>query len=217
MEPKTNRVELAEAVNTLIEDGGAKQMFIQMQGVIELSRKNVPVALAGRPAVLNPLVRLAISDEPAFDRVLDLVERKRKEAGLDALQDFEADRKAYMREFMNTKRERQRRLIELLNTLRSEHDKIKGTARIELEREHASRWIDEKNRREAQARGDLGRRLTADERKNIASQLWQEVDVELGALEAFAQEEMRKPLSQRNKAEFKFLIGPPHQKEHLPR
>ena len=208
MDP-SSKAELAESVNTLIEDGGARQMFTQLCGVLQLKQQGIPVALTGHPAVLNALLNLAVADPAAYERVLELIERKRKERGLEPLVDIdvEQDRKAYMREFMATKRDRQRRLIELLNDLRSEAEKIKGTARIELERVHAARWLDEKDAREDTARKRLGRRLTADERRAISTQLWAEVDQELDALEQFVQVQMKLPLMQRKGNTFRYSVG----------
>jgi hypothetical protein len=201
------KAALANAVNTLVTDVDAKTMYSQMQGVLEVAARNIPVALVGRPAVLNPLISLALNDEAAYERVMDLVDRKRTEAGLPALSEMELDRKAYMREFMAIRRERLRRLVELWNELRSEHDKIRGASRLQFEQLHAARWKDEKDHREISLRGKLGRRLTMDERKQISTQLWEEVDQELASLEEFVRSEIKKPLHSRSKEGFKFLVG----------
>jgi hypothetical protein len=200
---------LADAVNTLVGDVDAKTLYAQMMGVLEVAARNIPVALVGRPAVLNPLIELALRDEPAYERVMELVDRKRTEGGLAALQDMELDRKAYMREFMAVRRERLRRLVELWNQLRSEHDKIRGSARLDFEQLHAARWKDEKDSRELFLRKKLGRRLTMPERQAISAQLWEEVDHELDALEKFVQQEIRKPLSARSREGFRFQVGSP--------
>lgn len=206
------KAAIAEAVNTLVTDADAKQLYTYMQGVLELAGRGFPVALVGRPAVLNPLVTLALGDEAAFERVMDLVDRKRTEANRLPLSEMELDRKAYMREFMAIRRERLRRLVELWNELRSEHDKIRGSSRLQFEQLHAARWKDEKDAREIALRNKLGRRLTMDERKQISTQLWEEVDAELDALSKFVRAELRKPLSARSKDGFKFMVGTPPKK-----
>lgn len=201
------KAALAEAANTLVADADAKTLYTQMQGVIEVAARNIPVQLVGRPAVLNALIQLALNDEQAYERVMDLVDRKRAESGLAPLQDMELDRKAYMREFMALRRERLRRLVDLWNELRSENDKIRGASRLQFEQMHGARWKDEKDRREEALRAKLGRRLTAEERKQIAATLWDEVEEELASLQAFVREEVRKPLHQRSKTGFEFRVG----------
>lgn len=198
------RAALAAAVNCLVEDADARQLHQQMLGVLELARKGMPVALTGRPAVLNPLIQLAIDDEEAYDRVLQLIERKRGERGLSILAP-EQDRQAYMREFMAAKRHRQARLVEAWNSMLATDEQLRGQPRLEFERLHAARWIDEKTAREEYMREKLGRRLTNDERKGISLQLWADVDTELAALEQFARDNMR--TRKRNAKDFKFLLG----------
>lgn len=202
-----NRAALAEAANTLVTDVDAKTLYAQMQGVLEVAAKNIPVQLVGRASVLNPLIALAIGDEAAFRRVMDLVDRKRREAGLDALSEMDIDRRAYMREFMAVRRERLRRLVDLWNQLRSENDKIRGASRLQFEQLHGARWIDEKNRREDALRAKLGRRLTMDERRQVGDSLWADVEEELAALEDFVRQEIRKPLHARSKSGFQFQVG----------
>lgn len=211
MDPES-KAALAEAANTLVADADAKTLYIQMQGVLEVAARNIPVQLVGRPAVLNPLIRLALRDEPAYERVMDLVDRKRREAGLPPLSEMELDRKAYMREFMALRRERLRRLVDLWNELRSENDKIRGAARLQFEQLHGARWKDEKDRREDALRVKLGRRLTADERRDVSTRLWEDVEEELVALQEFVRAEMRKPLHQRSKEGFQFKVGAPPRK-----
>jgi signal transduction histidine kinase len=206
MDPRT-KAAIADAVNTLVGDIDAKTLYTQMQGVLDLAARGIPVQLVGRPAVLNPLIDLALADEEKYERVMELVDRKRTEASLAPLMDMELDRKAYMREFMAVRRERLRRLVELWNELRSEHDKIRGSTRLDFEQLHAARWKEEKDRRETLLRQKLGRRLTMPERQSISAQLWEEVDAELNQLDAFVRSELRKPLRNRSKDGFKFTVG----------
>ena len=206
-----NRALLATAVDALIGDIDAQPMYLQMLGIIEMVERGFPVQLTGRPAVLNPLVDLHATDPDAFDRVVDLINRKRGEANNDPLhgpnKDDDSDRKVYMRDFMAKKREKQATLVHLWNELRSEHDKIKGVRRMEFEREHAARWQDEKKRREDALRVRLNRRLSEAERKAIANQLWEDVQTELDRLEEFVRSEVRKPVHQRAPGGFNFTVG----------
>jgi len=113
-----------------------------------------------------------------------------------------------MRELMATKRERQRRLVELVNMLRPESEKIKGSARIEFERVHAARWLSVNDERQDEAREQLGRRLKANERRALIAKFWEDVDAELNELEEFIRDEIRKPLHQRAPQGYKFKLQP---------
>lgn len=202
------KAALAEAVEHLIDDAEAIPLFRQLTGVYDLARKGVPVRMVGRAAVLNPLLVLWLEDEPAAHRVIDLINRKRSEYDRPPIGDQDFNRRSYMRELMAQKRERGRRLVELVNELRSEDDKLRGAARIEFERLHSTRWLDVKKERENALREAEGRRLTADEMDSIKDQLWAEVDAELDELEAFVRQESRKPLHARAPGGFKFRLKP---------
>lgn len=203
-----SRIELAEAANQLIDSEDAQDLYKKLRWVYEVASKGLPVRLVGRAAVINPLLVLMLRDKDAGERVLQLVERKREESELPSLEGDEGfDRKAYMRELMARKRERQRRLVHLHNQLRSELDKLKGADRIEFERVHANRWLTVRQEREDELRLNSGRRLTEEERKAIIAQLWVDVDAELDAYEKWINEELRKPVLNRT-SEFKFHLQP---------
>lgn len=203
------KAALADAVNSLIQDSDATALYAQMTGVIDLARRGIPVRLTGRSAILNPLVDLAEQDAAAFDRVMTLVDTKRALANMPVLEtgESEPNRKAYMREFMAEKRARQRRLVELWNQMRSEHDKLRGSTRMEFERKHAERWQNEKDARIEQQRNARGRRLTREELTAISAQLWTDVDAELDSLEKFVRDELRKSVHARAPEGFKFFVG----------
>ena len=203
----TNREALAEADNALIESEDAQDLFKKLKWVYEVANKGLPVRLVGHPSVLNPLLELMLEDFTAGERVLELVERKRDEGNLSPLAEG-FDRKAYMRELMSKKRDRQRRLMELTNELRSENDKIRGTARLEFERQHAERWHQYRLERENERREALGRRLTEEERCAIIERVWEQVDIELDDFELFVQREIRKPLRDRAPQGYQFKIKP---------
>lgn len=204
---EATRGAITEAANMLVLDTDAKTLYAQMQGVLELAGKGFPVMLTGRPATLNPLILLAQTDPPAYEVVLEMVDTKRTAAGLAALSDMDIDRRAYMREFMATRRDRLRRLVDLWNQLRSENDRIRGAARLQFEQIHGARWKDEKDRREQALREHLRRRLTMDERRAVGVKLWEDVEDELAALEQFVREEVRKPLHERSPTGFQFKVG----------
>ncbi len=198
---------LALAVNTLIEDGDAESMYQAMRGVLAIARRGIPVNLTGRPAVLNPLIALAQSDEEAFDRVIDLCNRKRKERGLTS---FAVDnlKRSYMREYMAERRSRARRMSKLWNNLLPTADQIKGNARLDFEQQESAKWYDEKTRREEELREQLGRRLKRDELQSIAQQLWTDVDEDLDNFEKFVDAELAAPITRRRSPHaFKFQFA----------
>lgn len=202
------KAALAEAIEALIESTDAKDIYKKMLWVLELSAKGLPVQLTGRPSVLNPLMNLFLTDAPTAERVMELVERKRTELDQPPLDESTFDRNAYMRELMAMRRERLSRLTKLVNELRSDHDKIKGTARLEFEQVHAQRWFAVRNEREDAMRERLGRRLTQDERRGVIQRFWADVDAELASLEEFVRQEVRKPLTARAPNGFVFKLQP---------
>lgn len=202
------KAEIAEAMTALIESSDAETLYKQLMGVFEVARKGVPVRLTGRPAVVNPLLDLLLQDHPAGERVLQLTNKYRAEKELGPLEGGGFKRKPYMRDLMATKRDRQRRLVELVNELRSEHDKIKGSVRIAFEQMHANRWFAVRTEREEAMRKALGRGLSVDKRMDVIAGLWADVTKELDDLEEFVRAEIRKPLSQRAPNGFNFKLQP---------
>lgn len=203
-----DREALAEAVDCLIQDPDSVEMFHWLNNTYDLARRGVPVRLVGRGAVLNPLLTLRLGKESAYANVLTLINRKREDHGANPLDEGDINRRSYMRELMAQKRERGRRLVGLVNQLRSEADKLQGTARMEFERLHASRWQAVRKEREDALRDRLCRRLTSDELTRIKDQLWAEVDQELDEFEEFVRVESRKPLRERAPGGFNFKLQP---------
>lgn len=208
MNHNIDKTALAEAVECLILDPDALEMFHWINRTYELARKGVPVRLVGRGAILNPLLLLWLDDEGKYAGVMGLINSKREERGHNPLGEGDINRRAYMRELMAQKRERGRRLVQLMNQLRSDNDRLQGSARIEFERMHAGRWQGVRKEREDALRDRLSRRLSHEELTRIKDQLWAEVDAELDELEAFVRTESRKPLASRDPEGFNFKLKP---------
>lgn len=199
---------LVEAVNTLVSDPDAVRLYKQMLLVYEAAAKGIPVRLTGRPAVLNPMLELMLSDYETASNVLDLIDSKRDKAGLGELdEDGDFARRPYMSSLMARRRERLRRVVDAINLLRPANDAIRGAARVNYEQMVARRWNAAKTEKEAAARERLGRRLTKDERKRMTDQHWDEVEAEITDLEDFTQTELRKPLAARSPG-FVFRVVP---------
>ncbi len=201
------RALLNEAVEVLARDPDAPRLYKQLIGVYEVASKGIDVRLIGRPGVLNPLLEMMLMDYAKFERVMGLVDKAREAEGSDPLDEPGFARRPYMRELMANKRSRESRLIALLNQLRPERDRIQGTAKLELQRVHATRWQGVRTEREEEARVRLGRRLTKAERESIIAKLWDDVDAEIDALEVFVQQELRKPATARSPG-FEFKLKP---------
>jgi hypothetical protein len=197
---------LAEAVNTLIDDTDALDLYKKMMGVHELARKGYPVRLAGRCDVLNPMLDLLLVDHDGGEAVLRLIEVKRTARGLPPLEDAEQARRDYMRELMADRRDRLSRLVKLWNMMRPAHEQIRGPARAEFERVHGNRWFAVREEREKALREQLGRRLMAHERAALLTAFWADVNAELDELEVFVRNQMKSGAA-RN-AVFQFKLQP---------
>jgi hypothetical protein len=197
---------LAEAVNTLIDDTDATDLYKKMMGVYELARKDFPVRLTGRSGVLNPMLDLLLADYEGGQVVLRLIETKRTTRGLPQLEDPNEARKIYMRELMATRRDRLSRLLKLWNTLRPDREKVRGAAKTEFERVHGNRWFAVREEREKALREQHGRRLSHHERTSLIKAFWEDVNRELDDFDVFVRNQM-KPGADRN-AVFQFKLQP---------
>lgn len=189
-----DRLQLLEAVNLLIRHPAAQSLFDSMLAVSNLAKLH-PVKLSGEAAPLNALMRLRNSDEDAYDRVVGLVESKRREAGIEPLirpPSDKFDKTEYMRQFMDKKRERQRRAAMIENMMRPERDALKGRARLDFMERQSTKWKTELDALLERAREAQGGRLPKESLEGIRDQFWKRVDDDLDKLEELAKEEMRK-------------------------
>jgi hypothetical protein len=194
--------DLIDAVNFLVLSPDAQTAYNSMLAIANLAKVH-PVALTGTAAVLNPLLHLRLSDEEAYDRVLALVEGKRRAAGAAPLERPATDRFdkiEYMREFMDAKRQRQRRAAEIENMLRSEPDKLIGRARLDFMDGQSAKWKQELDARLEKAREMKGGRLPRAQVEAIRAAFWRSVDDRLDTLEEFARKEQLKPPHLRQRA-----------------
>lgn len=209
------RKPIAEAAQFLVDDDFAVKRYQQLMKTVEFVRKeNIPLKLIGPCAPVDPLLSYATSqDDMAW--LVEIINKHRVRQGKPPLVEAApvdpttepANRREYLAEFMYIKRQRETRLIDLWNSMRSEHDKIKGRARVDWLRLHSNAWAAAKKDREEAAATAAGRRLRRDELRRVQDQFWDDVDAELDRLEAFTRDEIRKPLTHRNPSGFKFTVG----------
>ena len=188
----SDRENLLQAVNLLILDDNAPTYYDALTIVAPI-RENLPIGLTGPAEVLMPLVHMYRTDRDAYDRVLDLVDRKREMRGWPPLQPAPKgfDKVEYQRQFMDQKRQRERRAVEIENMLRPERDKLIGNARNDFMRHQSRKWKQRRDDMLEAARVAKGSRLSQDEYKGVIAGLWALVDQELDKLETEALNKMR--------------------------
>ncbi len=193
------------AVATLIKAPDAHELFGELQLVLKLALNNVRVALTGAAGVLNPLIDLRKRNPEGYEGVLALVEKKRADAGFDPLITEAAercyDKTEYMREFMNSKRERERRAVEIENLIRPEREKLRGTPRIEFMRRQSAVWKTDRDRFLQAAQGVHGEGLNLEKRKAAIVRFWSAVDADLEVREQRAKEQSLLPVHKRQRPE----------------
>lgn len=196
-----DRAALLAAVNRLATDPDAPRLFETLTEVVPVARR-LGVRLTGDAAELNPLIELACHRPDHYDNVMLLVESKREQAGLVPLdpkrgQIEKFDKNEYMAEFMQRKRERERKAADIENTLRPERDRLVGRSRIDFMQMQAAKWKSELDQRIEAARLEAGARLKKSQIDAVRAAFWDEVDRYLDELEEYARVEMLKPQHQR--------------------
>jgi hypothetical protein len=195
-----DKQELLEAVNELIVAPDAHDLFEALRDVIPLATRQ-PILLTGRSAAVNPILRLRVDNVEAYNKVMELVERRRAERGYDALQPAAEppgyDKTAYMREFMEQKRVRQRRAAEIENMLRPERDKLVGNHRLEFMRQQSLRWKEQLDAHMRKVKDASGGSLTREMDRMHRGQFWAAVDRHLDEKYEAARRESLKPTGKR--------------------
>lgn len=185
-----DRKQLAYAADLLASTPDASMLFNALGAVIRLSHAGaVPVALTGVAEPLNPLVDLYCVNREGYDGVLAMIEKRRAEAGLPPLSPPVSDafdKRAYMRQFMDRKRQRLNRAVDLENLDRPQRDKLRGTARLDFCDMQAAKWKVELDRRVDAARAAAGGPLDKATATAVREQFWNWIDEQLDAAEAKA-------------------------------
>lgn len=185
---------LAGAVEALIEREDAHQLLDAVEATARL-RRNYKVELSGDTAMLNPLVDLAVSDPEAFGRVLHLIDVKRVTRGKVPLVPPKSDRfdkTEYMRNFMDAKRQRQRRAVSIENMTRPDRDALRGRTRLDFMDAQAAKWKLELDARLERARAASDGTLNKDVLSATRSLFWQWVDDQLDQAEQAARDKLRR-------------------------
>lgn len=190
--------DVKAAARRLVKGDDAEDQFKILDAVIRKAA-GLPVKLTGRYTPMNPLLQLRQADSPTYDTVMGWVTDKRKQLNLPPLKDEQSEvRREYMREFMAAKRQREGRAVEIENMLRSDNDRLRGTARMEFVRRQSAMWKKERDKLLAAERKAAGtEHIPSDVYSQTLKNFWANVDRQLDEMEELTREEMRRPLTQR--------------------
>lgn len=192
-----DKTALLNAVNALVTMQDAETLFGELTALLPAAGR-LGARFTGPRAVVNPLIDLALEDPGRYEAVLDLIERKRAEAGLPPMRPAGStgfDKTEYMRDFMQQKRERERRAVMIENLTRPERAQLRGRSRLDFMQAQAAKWKTRRDKLLEKARKDAGRRLRKDEVDAILKGFWQTVDRELDEAEAKARAKAATPVS----------------------
>lgn len=182
---------LLETINFLVLDAAAPKMYGILVDAIRHVGK-LPIKLTDEAAVMNPLLALYREDAEAYEKVLALVDDKRKARGWPPLRSEVAfDRNEYQRMFMYQKRARERRVADIENMLRPERDRLIGTKRIEFIRSVSNKWKKRRDELLESERKQFGGTLSQDQMRGVLERFWETIDAELDRQEAEAQRKVR--------------------------
>ena len=175
---------LLAAVNRLITCDDAPLLYDSLMAAARVP-EHLLLGLTGEAEILTPLVELRRKDIDRFESLMELVDRKRTEAHMGPLSgpDKGFDKVEYQRQFMDQKRQRERRAVELENAVRPERDRLIGNARLDFMREQSKRWKVRRDELMASAREAAGGPLTKEQQARVLGTFWNGVDAELDELE----------------------------------
>lgn len=194
---------LLEGMNLLIRSPDAHALFDAMQTAAPMIGRYKVLRLSGDAAPLNTLAILKSTHPTKYQAIIDLIERKRSEAGMEPLarpKDDKFDRNEYMQQFMVQKRSRERRAAEIENLLREPRDRLIGRSRLDFMQRKAAEWKAARDTLLAEIKAARGTRLTREDAQQLLLQFWTKVDNQLDALEDAARKELQKPATRRSKS-----------------
>ena len=182
------KARLTAAANLLIRSEDAPDYYAMLTAAAPLVARYALLSFVGEAQPLNALAQMRVGEPAVFERVISLVERKRAEAQLPPLtppEDSRFDKSAYMQQFMEQKRQRQRRAADIENAQRSERDRLVGRARLDFMQRQSEIWKRERDALLQKAKEAAApRRFTKDDTQVVLTQFWEKVDRQLDELEA---------------------------------
>lgn len=154
-------VRVTEAVNYLIAAPNYTRLVNELTNMIE-KWDTRPTAFAGRLALLNVLIDIGVDNRECFERLLVLIENKRKQVPITRRQD-------YQRELMRERRARMSRAVAIRE--RAQGPMTPKQRKLFEKKTHAE-WMAERNRQ-------VGMNLPWKERNAAVQAFWSELDMRL--------------------------------------
>lgn len=174
----TSRKRIVEAMNLLITSPKYATLINEITSIIERWDTH-PMAYSGKLSCLNALVDVGLQSRDAFEKLIKLIEDKRRLIP-------EAKRVDYQRELM---RDRRARLAKALELHEAKSGPLVGAARKKAATDIQGRWKVARDRFIA----DKGN-LSWKQRNDAAQEFWEGIDRQLNANLAAAQaRRLRKP------------------------
>lgn len=156
---------IVDAVNFLVEAPNYSALIQEITKIIERWDTH-PMTYGGHLACLNALVDVGLHNRHAFERLVELIERKRRESP-------KAKRSDYQRDLM---RDRRARMAKALSLHEQRFGPLRGAARMAEMQAIQERW----NRAKAEHLAGKGEMSWA-QRNDATSEFWSKIDRQLDA------------------------------------
>lgn len=166
---------VVEAVNYLIEAPNYAALINEMTKIIETWETH-PMVYGGKLTCLNALIDVGLQDREAFERVVKLIEEKRKL--------FPKIRRVdYQRDLMRERRARMAKALELHEAI---HGPLRGAARMAQMQAIQERWAKARDAHMA-TKGDM----SFEQRNEAIREFWNHIDRNLDKNLADARKERK--------------------------
>ena len=169
------RSKIVEAINLLIACDRYAKLVNELTGILENWDRH-PMAYAGKLSPLNALLDVGLESREAFEKLIKLVEAKRKQLPKQRRQD-------YQRDLMAARRARLAKAIDLEVLLHGEMD---TDAKAKFIKAIHVRWAEARDKF-IKAKGEL----TWEQRNAASQQFWQAIDEKLDANLAYERKKSR--------------------------
>lgn len=162
-DPMVRREDVVEAVNYLIHSRDCTTRINEIRDVIERWEER-PMIYAGHLMVLNSLIDIGVEDRKAFEKLVDLIEERRRLIPVMRRADYQRD----------LMRERRARLAKAIELQELQHGKMDARTRKRFEKDITQRW--------SQAQQEFLKkkgRLTWAQRNAARREFWDMIDKNL--------------------------------------
>ena len=172
-----DRSKIVAAINLLIECERYAKLVNELTSILENWDRH-PMAYAGKLSPLNALLDVGLESREAFEKLIKLVESKRRQLPKQRRQD-------YQRELMAARRSRVAKAIDLEELLHGEMD---AEGKSKFGKAIHGRWAEARNKF-IKSKGEL----TWDQRNAASQQFWNAIDEKLDANLEYERKKKRVP------------------------